>query len=105
MGSMAASTDLGFHIAAYGIDGEQAGLGFWEASQWSSVWLGVCTEFVDAHGADFNASWGGKLNEVRTKFTSASGSAVVTFFVRDRVASSIFQTPFQRRADRRASRG
>ena len=86
---MAASTHSGFYIAPYGIDGKQVDLGFRETSRLSSTCLGVCTEFLNAHGAVFDASWGGKLNELRTKVTSASGSAIATFFVRDGVASSI----------------
>lgn len=86
---MAASMDSGFHMTPFGIDGEQVGLGFWNASKLSDVWLGVCREFLKAHGAAFDASWGGKLMEIRTKFTSASGAAIATFCVRDRVASSL----------------
>lgn len=86
---MAASIDSGFHITAFGIDGVQVGLGFWDASKLSDVWSGVCKEFLKAHGATFDASWGGKLFEIRTKFTSSTGAAIATFFVRDRVASSL----------------
>src|SRR5215207_5820826 len=60
--TMTTSTDAGFYIAPHGIDGEQAGIGFWENSKLSGVWLGLCTEFLDAHGAVFDASWGGKLH-------------------------------------------
>ena len=86
---MAASTDSGFYITPFGIDGEQVGLGFWNASQLSDVWLGVCNNFLKDHGAVFAASWGGKLFELRTKCTSASGATIATLFVRDRVASSL----------------
>ena len=73
---MAASTDSGFYITPFGMDGEQVGLGFWDASKLSDVWLGVCKEFLNEHGAAFDASWGGNLFEIRTKFTSASGAAI-----------------------------
>mgnify|MGYP003325606153 FL=1 len=86
---MADSADSGFYIAPFGIDGEQVGLGFWNASTLSDIWLGVCKEFLNVHGAVFDAPWSGKLFEIRTKFTSASGAAIATFFVRDRVASSL----------------
>lgn len=91
------SGQSGFYIAPFGIDGEQAGFGFWATSKLSEAWLGVCREFMKIHGLVFDAGWGGKLSEVRTKFSSVSGAALATFFVRNQIASSLLilsgQTP------------
>lgn len=94
---MTASTEFGFYIAPFGTDGEQVGLGFWARSTLSDVWLRACSDFLGAHGASFDASWGGKLSQIRTKLTSAFGAALVTFAAHGKIASSILllsgQTP------------
>lgn len=86
---MAASSESGFHISPFGLDGEQVGIGYWQISKLSDLWLGVCRKFLEANGAVFDASWAGNLSEIRTKFTSALGAAISTFYVRGRVASSL----------------
>ncbi|MBS0260406.1 MAG: hypothetical protein JSS02_00510, partial [Planctomycetes bacterium] len=52
-------------------------------------WREVCTAFLKKHGAVFDVLWDGNLSEIRTKFTSANGAAIATFFVREHVTASV----------------
>ena len=79
----------GFFVLPVGIDGESVGSGFWERSRLSERWLGVCKDYLAAHGAAFEASWDGDIQHVRAKVTSASGAALVTLFVHGKVVLSI----------------
>ena len=86
---MTDSTQPGFFIVPFAFDGEQVGSGYWPLSRLSAKWLGVCSEFIQAHGPVFDAPWSGKLSHIRTKFTSASGAAIGTFFVQSEIVSSV----------------
>jgi hypothetical protein len=79
----------GFYIAPFGIDGKLEGLEFWKASRLSAKWLTACGQFLDEQGFVFDASWPGNLSHIQTRFTSASGAAIVTFMTSGRVAASI----------------
>lgn len=79
----------GFFILPFGMDGEPVGFGFWEQVRLSENWLTVCRDYLNEHGAVFDASWSGNLSHIRTKITSASGTALVTFFVQGKVALSV----------------
>lgn len=78
-----------FHIAAFAVDGNLVGLEAWSSEQLSQKWLISCSEFLDRHGASFDESWSGRLSHIRTKFTAASGTALVTFSANGRVAASV----------------
>src|SRR5690349_17981006 len=88
-GCRSASAETGFFVASFGLDGEAIGVGFWSMAKLSCVWLEACAEHLDAHGASFDAAWGGSLNDIQTTFTSVSGSAIATLYVRSRVAISL----------------
>jgi hypothetical protein len=79
----------GFFVAPFGIDGEPEGLDRWELAKLSAKWLAICEEHLELHGTSFNAPWRGHISHVQMKFTSASGVALVTFFVRGRPAASV----------------
>jgi hypothetical protein len=70
---------VGFFIAPFSIDGELEGLDFWAGEQLSMKWLDICDQFLGQHGAVFDASWSGSLSHIQTRFTSASGAALVAF--------------------------
>ena len=55
----------------------------------SPKWLELCGEYLDHHGHHFNAPWSGALAHISTKFTSAHGTALVTFSANNRPAASI----------------
>jgi hypothetical protein len=80
---------LGFFIAPFSIDGEQEGLVFRDISKLSSKWLSICSDFLNSHGNSFEAAWSGQLSHIKTRFTVASGVALVTFYIADRIAASI----------------
>jgi hypothetical protein len=86
---MGPSTEPGFYVTPFGVDGEQAGLGFWATSKLSAEWLDVCSRFLATHGSSFDASWERELGHIQTKFTSASGTALVTFSLHGSIASSL----------------
>jgi hypothetical protein len=79
----------GFFVAPFGIDGRSLGIGFWGYSQLSDTWLGTCTAFIEDSRGNFDVSWPGNLSHIRTKLTSASGAALATFSICERIASSI----------------
>jgi hypothetical protein len=86
---MAVERQPGFFILPFGMDGEPVGFGFWEQSKLSESWLNVCKDYLNTHGTAFDASWSGNLSHIRTKLTSASATALVTFFVQGNVALSV----------------
>jgi hypothetical protein len=79
----------GFFVAPFVIDGEMEELGFWELGSLSGKWLATCGKYLDEHGDSFDETWGGNLSHIQTKFTAASGFALVTFEVNGLTASSI----------------
>ncbi|MBC8217448.1 MAG: hypothetical protein H8E73_03190 [Planctomycetes bacterium] len=81
--------ESGFFVAPFGIDGCSVGIAFWDASSLSEEWTAVCSAFLEEHGVAFDDSWGVPLSHVRMKLTSASGAAIVTFFVHDKAVSSV----------------
>lgn len=86
---MAASPESGFYVAPFAIDGEHIGLEFRSTAALSSKWLRIARDFLCTHGAVFDTCWGGGLAHIRTKFTSAAGAALATFFVRGEIAASL----------------
>lgn len=79
----------GFHILSFAIDGQLEGDGRWRYDMLSSSWLAICEQIVHDNEGNFHHVWSGPLSHLRAKMTSAMGAALCTFFVRDRVASSI----------------
>lgn len=80
---------LGFFVAPFVIDGETEGIGFWELAKLSGKWLATCGKHLNQHGDSFDATWDGNLSHIQTKFTAASGVALVTFQVNGLTASSL----------------
>lgn len=78
-----------FSIASFGIDGNLEGLGRWEGKNLSPKWAQICGDLLNAKGPSFDYVWGGALSHIRTKFSSAQGAAICTFFVNGEVASSL----------------
>ena len=78
-----------FFIASFGIDGNLEGVGQWEGKNLSPKWAQVCSDLLAAKGPSFEYVWGAPLSHIRTKFTSAQGAAICTFFVNESVASSL----------------
>jgi hypothetical protein len=87
--AMADSAGSGFHIAPFGIDGRPVGVGFYSSSDLSPEWLEFCAEVLRQNAEAFDLTLGGKLSHIRLRFTSASGAAIGTIFVRGAVASSL----------------
>jgi hypothetical protein len=79
----------GFFIAAFGIDGECEGTDYWDFEKLSSKWLNICEEHLAQHGASFDAPWNGRLSHIQTKFTAASGVALVTLSAYGRLGVSV----------------
>jgi hypothetical protein len=79
----------GFHLAAFGIDGALEGEGRWGHEDLSKRWLKLCDELIAEKGVNFDHQWTGPLSKIRSKMTSANGACICTFFVNDRVVSSI----------------
>jgi hypothetical protein len=84
-----ADSTPGFCVAPFAFDGELLAVDQWPFSKLSSKWLAVCDAFLGSNGSDFNASWAGPLNHIRTRFSSASGTALVTFQVNGTPVSSL----------------
>jgi hypothetical protein len=68
-----------FFVAAFAVDGRLEGVHQWVVGSMSEKWLELCGEYLDHHGSNFNASWGGELARISTKFTADRGVALVTF--------------------------
>jgi hypothetical protein len=79
----------GFFIVPFSLDGEAAGQSFWKSGDLSKKWLSTCNSFLNAHGAVFEDAWNGSLSHIRTRLTSTSGAALLTFVVREKVAASV----------------
>jgi hypothetical protein len=79
----------GFFIAPFGVDGEPEGFEYVELGRLSGKWLTIVGEHLREHGASFDVPWSGNLSHIRTKFTSASGVALVTFRVGSQPAASV----------------
>jgi len=78
----------GFHILPFGVDGQPVGRGFWSHFNLSQHWLATCLSHLNANGEVFDAPWPGNLSHIRTKLTSAAGTAIVTFYVSSRIVAS-----------------
>jgi hypothetical protein len=78
-----------FYIAAFAVDGELEGVARSETLKLSDKWLRICDEFLAANGTLIDAHWSGPLSHIRTKLTTASGVALVTFSAHDKIACSI----------------
>ena len=81
--------DAGFVILPFSPDGDPVGRGIWRSSQLSPKWLAICEDVLLKRGMIFDAAWQDDLSHIRTKFTSASGAAVVSFFAHHAIASSL----------------
>jgi hypothetical protein len=79
----------GFFIASFGINGEMEGIDHWAIDKLSSKWLEICSQYLAFHGASFDAPWSGDLSHIQTKFTAASGAALVTFSAMGKLVASI----------------
>jgi hypothetical protein len=79
----------GFYVAPFGIDGQLEGCEFVDCRNLSEKWLVICGEHLKRFGASFDEPWSGALGRIRTRFTSAQGVALVTFFVADQIAASV----------------
>ena len=77
----------GFFVTPFGIDGYPVGSGFWEYSKLSEHWLSVCQQVSSTATSD--APFSGKLSHIRLKWTSATGAAIGTFLVNDKVVCSV----------------
>lgn len=86
---MTSSIGPRFLVAGYSIDGEPISVESCEVSTLSAKWLQICSDFLASHGSIFDDSWGQVLSDYRIKFTSASGSAIVTFYVHNDIALSL----------------
>ena len=78
----------GFNIAAFGIDGEQMGTGFWPYSKLSGRWLAICQKHIEKHGMTSAVSLDGQLSHIRVKLTSAAGAALSTLVAHGKTVSS-----------------
>jgi hypothetical protein len=81
--------ESGFYILPFGIDGEPVGIGFWDMSKLSEDLLCLCKEYLELPGTILEASRDEYLLHIRTKMTSTLGTAVITFLVHGRSASSV----------------
>jgi hypothetical protein len=78
-----------FFVAPFSVDGEMQGLDVFEPSALSGRWLGLCRDHLERYGSVFDRAWEGNLSHIRTKFTSASGVAFISFYVESRLVASI----------------
>ena len=79
----------GFHIAGFGVDGELEGVDRFAFEGLSDKWLKICGEYLAGHGTSFEAPWSGNLAHIRTKWTSSSGVALVSFSANGRPVVSM----------------
>lgn len=84
-----ASSEMGFYLAQYDIDGLPETIDFRKLSELSPKWLGLCGEFLREYGDSFDAAWSGPLARFRIRFTSAPSVALATVLVHGRVAASL----------------
>ena len=82
-------TSAGFSIAAFAFDGELVGQDFWPDSEFDEQTLDEVGAFLSRHGPVFEAHGTGDRSAVRTKFTSASGTALATVFCRAELVCSL----------------
>lgn len=79
-----------FYVAAFNIDGESIGMEKIEIDSLSSKWTENCAKYLERHGDNFDTPWDENLSFIRTRLTSASGTALITFSSNEKPAASIF---------------
>jgi hypothetical protein len=84
---------IGFFVRPYALDGQSVGTGFWEYSRLSARWLKVCGQFLANLGEADCHPFEGNLAHISAQLTLASGAALVSFYVRERlVLTSLLQS-------------
>lgn len=83
------NSTCGFHVAAFGMDGDLVGMDRWSFDRLSDKWLAICEEYLRHHGSSFDEPWSGNLSHIRTKLTSVAGTALATFSSHGRIAVSV----------------
>lgn len=78
-----------FYVAPFTFGGEMEGIGEWLVSDLSEKWLLVCENFLKNRGDSFSDEWPGNISHVKTRITSDSGAALVSFASRDVHVSSV----------------
>jgi hypothetical protein len=81
--------ERGFYIAPFGIDGEPEGMDYWNFERLSRKWLAICDRHLELHGPSFDSPWGGNIAHIQMKFTSISGTALITFSIHGKPAASV----------------
>lgn len=82
-------SDSGFFVAPFVFDGGLEGIKHRRFDEMSSKWMRVCRDFLERHGAKFDASWNGPLSHIRIQFESDSGAALFMLFAHGRPAVSV----------------
>lgn len=78
-----------FFVAAYGIDGECEGHGYWEYARLSKELVEILRSLLLRNGAIFTCQMEGVLKPISLQFTSADGAAIGTYFVGSSVCASV----------------
>lgn len=79
----------GFFVAAYGLDGNEVGVGFWPTSRLSPEWVDISTAFLQSQGPCFDTALGDPLSHIQIKFTSVPGVAMSTLLAHGHLAASV----------------
>jgi hypothetical protein len=77
-----------FYAAPFASDGELVGVGQWRLTDLSPRWLEFCRQLLANEGEKFRTALPGPLSRLHLNFTSAEGTALVTFSVGAQIAAS-----------------
>jgi hypothetical protein len=90
----------GYYVAPFAPDGEHLGVGFWEFSKLSQMWIDNCHGFMASCPQTKSVSWGQQLARFETQLTSARGAGLATFSVDGLIAlSCVFASGIDRETD------
>ena len=81
--------NINFHVAAFDPGGSFLGVVERRIDSFSKKWLAIAEDYLSANGGCFEASWGGPLEHVVTKYTRDDGVALVTFYVNKILTTSV----------------
>jgi hypothetical protein len=82
------TSQTGFFVLPFGIDGEAVGSGFWEYAAFTGDLWNKCNDCLTKQGAAFETAWEGERGPIRMKVTLSSGAGVLTLLVNDKIVSS-----------------
>lgn len=77
-----------FYAAPISIEGHLVGVGQWRLADLSPRWVEFCKQLLEQHGENFRTALPSPLHRLELSYTSAKGTALVTFTAAGQIASS-----------------